>query len=93
MVTGYAMTDNFTNNLGIFYTLWLSLEATIEYEIGRLLNLPHRKTHANQGFVTRLRKGFRQPVGSAYPSDCVLVRRFEQSRQLGDILSDQHAPP
>jgi hypothetical protein len=45
MEARYALTKDFTDNLGTFYGLWLALEATIEYEIGRLLNLPDRQTH------------------------------------------------
>jgi hypothetical protein len=45
MAINYAMTDDFRKNFGIFYSLWLILEATIECAIGRFLDLPHRKTH------------------------------------------------
>ncbi len=45
MEVRYALTNDFTDDFGTFYALWLALEVTIEYEIGRLLHLPHRKTH------------------------------------------------
>ncbi len=41
----YALTQHFTENLGIFYGLWIALEATIEHQIGRLLKIAHIETH------------------------------------------------
>jgi hypothetical protein len=41
----YANTSHFTNNLGTFYGMWLALEATIDYQIGRLLKQPYTETH------------------------------------------------
>jgi hypothetical protein len=41
----YATTPHFTENLGTFYAMWLALEATLDYQIGRLLKQPHTETH------------------------------------------------
>jgi hypothetical protein len=45
LAPSYAHTNHFSNQLGSFYTVWIVLEMTIEYQIGRLLKLPYEETH------------------------------------------------
>jgi hypothetical protein len=45
VTVNYANTSHFTDNLGTFYGMWLALEATIDYQIGCLLNQPYLETH------------------------------------------------
>jgi hypothetical protein len=40
-----ALTKPFLSDLGLFYGMWSALETTIDYQIGKLLNLPHDETH------------------------------------------------
>jgi hypothetical protein len=40
-----ALTVPFTCLVGRFYGMWASLEASIDYSIGRLLKIPHTDTH------------------------------------------------
>jgi hypothetical protein len=40
-----AFTVKFNENLGLFYGMWLAMEATVDYLIGRYLKLPHEETH------------------------------------------------
>jgi hypothetical protein len=40
-----ALTTSFTSDVGRFYGMWSSLEACIDYTIGRLLKTSHTDTH------------------------------------------------
>jgi hypothetical protein len=43
--TAMLKDDAFVTNLGLFYGMWSTVETTVDYLIGRYLNLPHEETH------------------------------------------------